>query len=68
MKTLYLWGGCCTPTRGAFGALRVMVNLNQMGEAAGIAAYCCVNENKAVQAADTVQVRRLLKDGGSLII
>lgn len=46
---------------GAFGALRVMVNLNQMGEAAGIAAYCCVNENKAVQAADTVQVRRLLK-------
>lgn len=53
---------------GAFGALRVMVNLNQMGEAAGVAAYCCVNGNKAVQEVDTAQVRRLLKDGGSLII
>ena len=35
--------------RGAFGALRVMVNLNQLGEAAGIAAYLSVNEQKDIQ-------------------
>ena len=36
--------------RGAFGALRVMVNLNQLGEAAGVAAYCSLNQNAPVQA------------------
>ena len=35
--------------RGSFGALRVMVNLNQLGEAAGTAAYCCLDEGKPVQ-------------------
>ena len=35
--------------RGAFGALRVMVNLNQLGEAAGVAAYLSVNGQTEVQ-------------------
>ena len=35
--------------RGAVGALRVMVNLNQLGEAAGIAAYVSLNEQKRIQ-------------------
>ena len=35
--------------QGAVGALRVMVNLNQLGEAAGIAAYLCVNEQTDIQ-------------------
>jgi hypothetical protein len=33
---------------GAFGALRVMVNLNQLGEAAGIGASLAVNGHKAI--------------------
>ena len=35
--------------RGAFGALRVMVNLNQLGEAAGIGAYLSIKEQKSIQ-------------------
>ena len=35
--------------RGAFGALRVMVNLNQLGEAAGVAAYLSVNGQTDIQ-------------------
>lgn len=35
--------------RGAFGATRVMVNCNQMGEAAGVAAARCVAEGVAVE-------------------
>lgn len=52
---------------GAFGALRVMVNLNQMGEAAGVAAYCCLDGDAPVQKADSDRIRSLLKAGGSLI-
>ena len=52
---------------GAFGALRVMVNLNQMGEAAGVAAYCCMDGDAPVQKADSDRIRSLLKAGGSLI-
>ena len=33
---------------GAFGALRVMVNLNQLGEAAGVAAYLAVQQEKPI--------------------
>lgn len=52
---------------GAFGALRVMVNLNQLGEAAGVAAYRCVQDNTAVQFLDGSTVTRLLRDGGSAL-
>ena len=34
--------------RGAFGALRVMVNLNQLGEAAGIGASLAIDAHKAI--------------------
>ena len=47
------------------GALRVMVNLNQIGEAAGVAAYIAVNEGKKVQELDGVQVAQALAKGGS---
>ena len=49
----------------SFGALRVMVNLNQIGEAAGVAAYIAVNEGKKVQELDGVQVAQALAKGGS---
>ncbi len=51
---------------GAFGALRVMVNLNQLGEAAGVAAYLAVNGNLPIRDISGKEVRKLLVSGGSL--
>ncbi len=49
----------------SFGALRVMVNLNQIGEAAGVAAYLAIQQNKSVQELDGVEVARTMAKGGS---
>ena len=51
----------------AFGAVRVMVNLNQCGEAAGVAACCALNSGKAITEIDGAAVRNELNRGGSLI-
>ncbi len=49
----------------AFGGLRVMVNLNQIGEAAGVAAYLALHKNKAIQDICGVDVAKTLSAGGS---
>ena len=49
---------------GAFGALRVMVNLNQLGEAAGAAAYLAIKEGKAVFELSGKDVRNTLINAG----
>ncbi len=51
----------------AFGALRVMVNLNQLGEAAGVAAFQCLHTGQTVQQVSGVEVRNLLRAGGSCL-
>ena len=51
----------------AFGALRVMVNLNQLGEAAGVAASIALNSGTPLQNIDGKEVRNLLKKGGSAL-
>lgn len=48
---------------GAFGALRVMVNLNQLGEAAGIAAALCA-QGGDVRTLDGAAVGRLSEEDG----
>ena len=45
---------------GAFGAIRVMVNLNQLGEAAGVAAALALEDTLPVWELDGVRVRKLL--------
>jgi hypothetical protein len=52
----------------AFSGIRVMVNMNQLGEAAGVTAYLALNQNKAVQHINYGDVRNELKKGGSIII
>lgn len=52
---------------GAYGALRVMINLNQIGEAAGTAAYIAINSTKEIQAIDGAEVKGLLNRNGSCI-
>jgi hypothetical protein len=54
--------------RGAFGAIRVMVNTNQTGEAAGVAAVLALRGNGSVAAVDPTALRRALADGGSIML
>ncbi len=52
---------------GAFGAIRVMVNMNQTGEAAGVAAFEALNSGKSTENVDVTAVRKKLQAGGSII-
>lgn len=52
----------------AYGAVRVMVNLNQLGEAAGTAAYLSIQKNQPIFDLDTIPLRQALKNGGSIIL
>lgn len=52
----------------AFSGIRVMVNMNQLGEAAGVTSFLALNQNKSVRDVDFKTVRKELKKGGSIII
>ncbi len=54
--------------KNAFGATRVMVNCNQTGEAAGVAAYMALDSGTAVHELDTRKLRESMKAGGSVIL
>jgi hypothetical protein len=51
----------------AFGAARVMVNMNQTGEAAGTTAYLALDADSRIPAVDPGRVRESLAAGGSII-
>lgn len=52
----------------AFSGIRVMVNMNQLGEAAGVACYLALNQSKAIKEVNPYDVRSELAKGGSIII
>lgn len=52
----------------AFGALRVMINLNQTGEAAGVAAALCAANNIRNNELDTDYLRSEMAKGGSIVL
>lgn len=52
----------------AFSGIRVMVNMNQLGEAAGVASYLALNQDKNIKDVSSGDVRRELQNGGSIII
>lgn len=52
----------------AHGAVRVMVNLNQTGEAAGVAAFLALHSGAAIGEVPAETVRQTLAAGGSVII
>lgn len=54
--------------RGAFGAVRVMVNCSQTGEAAGTAAYLALDADGPVTEVDTDKLRGVMKKQGSIIL
>ena len=54
--------------RGAYGAIRVMVNCNQTGEAAGVACWLALKGGLSVAEVDPARLRATLTDGGSIIL
>jgi len=52
----------------AFGAVRVMVNLNQCGEAAGVAAVEALDSGCGIAEVDPAKVRTRLAAGGSIVL
>lgn len=52
----------------AHSAIRVMVNLNQTGEAAGTAAYLALKQSQSAAEVDPARLRQSLADGGSLML
>jgi len=65
---LVLAGRMISADRVAFGAVRVMVNLNQTGEAAGVAAALAVSGSKTVPQISAKAVRENLAKLGAVII
>jgi ribulose 1,5-bisphosphate synthetase/thiazole synthase len=54
--------------RGAYGAIRVMVNCNQTGQAAGAAAWLAIDRNTSVADVDPTALRQTLADQGAIVI
>lgn len=52
----------------SFSGIRVMVNMNQTGEAAGVTAYMALHQNRKIQDVSSGDVRNELVQGGSIII
>lgn len=67
-KNVLCCGRMLDADKGAFGAARVMVNLNQTGEAAGVAAYMAIHQGRSVDSIDCELLRRNLKAGGSIVL
>lgn len=67
-KNLLVAGRLMDSDRDAYGALRVMVNTNQTGEAAGVAAALCISEGCDVADAPADKVRDVLQEGGSILV
>ena len=52
----------------AHGAIRVMVNMNQVGEAAGVAAALAFNHGQSFHDVPPAKLRSELQRGGSLVV
>lgn len=65
---LILAGRMLDADKTAFSAVRVQVNTNQMGEAAGVAAYLSLDSGLPLEKLEAGKVRDALAKGGSVII
>lgn len=64
-ENLLVAGRLLDAEREAFGGVRVMVNMNQTGEAAGVAAWLSLAEGAPPGSLDPNRLRQALADGGS---
>ncbi|NLY02202.1 MAG: FAD-dependent oxidoreductase [Rhodopirellula sp.] len=67
-KNVLVAGRLLDADRGAFGAARVMVNCNQMGQAAGTAAAIAVRQGIDVCDVSAEELRRTLKEQGAMVV
>ena len=68
IPNLIVAGRAIDADTGAYGAVRVMVNMNQTGEAAGVAAYCALSGGTSCDAVDVKDLRSMMERGGSIIL
>ncbi len=68
IPNLALSGRMLDADKVAFSAARVMVNMNQTGEAAGVACALAASECIPIQNVDPAKIRKALAKGGSIII
>ncbi|MFC1581978.1 FAD-dependent oxidoreductase [Planctomycetota bacterium] len=68
LKNAIMAGRMIAADKGAFGAIRVMVNLNQTGEAAGTAAHLALEHGCEVREVDGAELRDTLRSGGSILL
>jgi hypothetical protein len=64
---LLLAGRMIDSDKGAYGAIRVMVNMNQTGEAAGVAAWLALDTGRSAADIDVETLRERLASGGSIV-
>ena len=67
-RNIVLAGRMISTDRGAFGAIRVMVNLNQVGEAAGITAALAASSRKPISEVAAASVRKHLSALGATVL
>lgn len=67
-NNLMLAGRMLDASTIAFSGIRVMVNMNQTGEAAGVSSYLALDQNLPVHKVSYKDVREELNRGGSIII
>ena len=68
IPNLLICGRAIDADKHAFAACRVMISLNQTGEAAGVAAYEALTSGRSVQDIDFSSMRAKMKLGGSIIL
>jgi len=67
IPNLILAGRMLDADKVAFSAVRVMVNMNQTGEAAGVASALAIQSNLDIQQLNPTDIRAKLAEGGSII-
>lgn len=67
-QNLIMAGRMICADSAAYGAIRVMVNLNQTGEAAGVAAWLALQTNCAAYDVMPDELRETLTNGGSVML
>ena len=67
-KNVLAAGRLIDADRGAYGAIRVMVNCNQTGEAAGLASALALHAGVDVGEIDTARLREKLAQHGGIVI
>jgi hypothetical protein len=67
-KNVLVAGRCLDADEGAFGAVRVMVNTTQMGQAAGTAAWLALESQRDAAEVDTKKLRTTLADQGAVML